>query len=172
MSRGRVHDEIDDEIIRMERRRAAMCGIVGAISDRPIDPGTIAEMRDSMAHRGPDHAGLWSAKDARVCLCHRRLAIVDLNAEANQPFISHDGRFVITFNGEIYNYQSLAQELRKQGVPFRTHSDTEVLVEAFRYWGHQCLERLSGMFALAIWDTRERKLFCARDRATVLLGHR
>src|SRR5260370_24359733 len=123
MSRGRVHDEIDDEIIRMERRRAAMCGIVGAISDRPIDPGTIAEMRDSMAHRGPDHAGLWSAKDARVCLCHRRLAIVDLNAEANPPFISHDGRFVITFNGEIYNYQGLAQELRKHGVIFRTHSD-------------------------------------------------
>ena len=160
-----MHHEIDNEIIRMERRPAAMCGIVGAISERPIDPAAIAEMRDSMAHRGPDHAGLWSAKDSRVCLGHRRLAILDLNAEANQPFISHDGRFVITFNGEIYNYQSLAQELRKHGVTFRTHSDTEVLVEAFRHWGQQCLERLSGMFAFAIWDTRERKLFCARDRA-------
>lgn len=142
-----------------------MCGIVGAISSAPIDPAAITEMRDSMAHRGPDHAGLWSGKDARVCLGHRRLAILDLNAEANQPFISHDGRFVITFNGEIYNYQSLAHELRKHGVSFRTHSDTEVLLEAFRYWGQQCLERLSGMFAFAIWDTRERKLFCARDRA-------
>jgi asparagine synthase (glutamine-hydrolysing) len=122
-------------------------------------------MRDSMAHRGPDHAGLWSATDSRVCLGHRRLAIVDLNAEANQPFISHDGRFIITFNGEIYNYRGLAQELRKHGVTFRTHSDTEVLVEAFRHWGQHCLERLSGMFAFAIWDTRDRKLFCARDRA-------
>jgi asparagine synthase (glutamine-hydrolysing) len=142
-----------------------MCGIVGAISAKPIDPGTIAEMRDSMAHRGPDHAGLWSAKDSCVCLGHRRLAIVDLNAEANQPFISHDDRFIITFNGEIYNYRSLAHQLRQHGVVFRTQSDTEVLVEAFRHWGQQCLERLSGMFAFAIWDTRERKLFCARDRA-------
>ena len=165
MLRGLVHHEINDEIIKMEKRPAAMCGIVGAISKSPIDPVAITEMRDSMAHRGPDHAGLWSAKDSRVCLGHRRLAILDLNAEANQPFISHDGRFVITFNGEIYNYQSLARELRKHGVTFRTHSDTEVLVEAFRYWGQQCLERLSGMFAFAIWDTRERKLFCARDRA-------
>lgn len=142
-----------------------MCGIVGAVSSRPVDPAVIAEMRDSMAHRGPDHAGLWSAKDARVCLGHRRLAILDLNAEANQPFLSHDGRFVITFNGEIYNYRSLAQELGKHGVTFRTRSDTEVLVEAFRHWGQQCLERLSGMFAFAIWDAREQRLFCARDRA-------
>src|SRR5260370_7565092 len=152
MSGGRVHDEIDNEIIRMERRPAAMCGIVGAISERPIDPGAIAEMRDSMAHRGPDHAGLWSAKDGRVCLGHRRLAILDLNAEANQPFISQDGRFVITFNGEIYNYQSLAEELRKHGVTFRPHSDTAVLVDAFLRCGHRCHEALSGLFSFALSD--------------------
>jgi asparagine synthase (glutamine-hydrolysing) len=142
-----------------------MCGIAGAVSAAPIEPGLMIEMRDSLAHRGPDHAGLWLARDARVCFGHRRLAIIDLNPEANQPFISHDGRLVITFNGEIYNFQNLREELSKHGVSFRTHSDTEVLVEAFRYWGEHCLERLSGMFAFAIWDTQTRKLFCARDRA-------
>jgi asparagine synthase (glutamine-hydrolysing) len=141
-----------------------MCGICGAISGAPIDPELIGRMRDRMVHRGPDHGGTWLAEDSRVCLGHRRLAIVDLNPEANQPFISHDGRFVITFNGEIYNFQSLRQELLAQGVPFRTRSDTEVLVEAFRCWGRQCLDRLSGMFAFAIWDVLERRLFCARDR--------
>ncbi len=141
-----------------------MCGIVGAISAAPIDRECIEGMRDRMVHRGPDHAGIWLAADARVCLGHRRLAIVDLMPEANQPFISHDGRFVITFNGEIYNFRSLREELRAQGVAFRTCSDTEVLVEAFRFWGDKCLGRLSGMFALAMWDTVERRLFCARDR--------
>jgi len=97
---GQARHDIGPKTLRLDRRSAAMCGIVGAISAKPIDSRTIAEMRDSMAHRGPDHAGLWSATDSRVCLGHRRLAIVDLNAEANQPFISHDGRFIITFNGE------------------------------------------------------------------------
>src|SRR5207245_4873908 len=84
---------------------------------------------------------------------------------ANQPFISSDGRYVITFNGEIYNFQALRDELQKEGIRFRTRSDTEVLLEAYRRWGTQCLERLSGMFAFALWDTAERRLFCARDRA-------
>lgn len=142
-----------------------MCGIVGAISTAaPLDHKLIEKMRDTMVHRGPDYAGIWRAEDFRVCLGHRRLAIIDLSPEANQPFISRDGRYVITFNGEIYNFQNLRDELVKQGVPFHTKSDTEVLVEAFRYWGDQCLERLSGMFAFAIWDTVEQCLFCARDR--------
>lgn len=140
-----------------------MCGIVGAISTAPIDHKLIEKMRDTMVHRGPDYAGIWLSEDFRVCLGHRRLAIIDLSPEANQPFISRDGRFVITFNGEIYNFQSLRDELVKQCVPFHTKSDTEVLVEAFRYWGDQCLERLSGMFAFAIWDTIEQRLFCVRD---------
>jgi len=117
-----------------------------------------------MVHRGPDHAGLWQSENACVCFGHRRLAIVDLTPEANQPLVSHDGRFVIIFNGEIYNFQSLRKELLRRGVLFQTRSDTEVLVEAFRYWGDQCLSRLSGMFAFAIWDTVDQRLFCARDR--------
>jgi asparagine synthase (glutamine-hydrolysing) len=141
-----------------------MCGIVGAVSADPVQPGLMETMRDRLAHRGPDHAGLWMAEDCRVCLGHRRLAIIDLTPEANQPFVSHDGRFVITFNGEIYNFESLREELRARGVVFRTRSDTEVLVEAYRFWCEQCLDRLSGMFAFAIWDRVERRLFCARDR--------
>jgi asparagine synthase (glutamine-hydrolysing) len=142
-----------------------MCGIVGVCSTTPIDRELVATMRDRLAHRGPDHAGLWLAADSRVCLGHRRLAIVDLTPEANQPFVSHDGQFVITFNGEIYNFLALRAELESIGVCFRTRCDTEVLVESFRSWGELCLERLSGMFAFAIWDTVNHRLFCARDRA-------
>lgn len=141
-----------------------MCGIVGALSDGPVDPMVVVAMRDKLVHRGPDHAGLWLSDDSRVCLGHRRLAIVDLSPEANQPFVSSDNRFVVTFNGEIYNFQSLRDELQTLGAKFRTRSDTEVLVEAYRTWGAQCLERFSGMFAFAIWDGVERQLFCARDR--------
>ncbi len=142
-----------------------MCGIVGAVSSAPVDPTCIAKMRDQIVHRGPDDQGLWLAEDGHVCLGFRRLAIVDLTPEANQPFHSHDDRFVIVFNGEIYNFKKLRVELQGQGVRFRTCSDTEVLIEAFRRWGERCLERLSGMFAFAIWDTQQRRLFCARDRA-------
>jgi len=122
-------------------------------------------MRDELAHRGPDHAGFWSSEDGRVCLGHRRLAIVDLTADANQPFVAGDARYVITFNGEIYNFVALRRELAGHGVHFRTRSDTELLLEAFRFWGEDCLNRLSGMFAFAIWDSVDRVLFCARDRA-------
>ncbi len=142
-----------------------MCAIVGAVSSAPVDPGLIRKMRDRMAHRGPDHAGLWLSPDCRVGLGHRRLAILDLSPEANQPFVSSDGRFVIVFNGEIYNFQALRKELESRGARFRTRSDTEVLLEAFREWRESCPKRLSGMFAFAIWDAIERRLFCARDRA-------
>jgi asparagine synthase (glutamine-hydrolysing) len=142
-----------------------MCGIVGALSSGPLDSQLVSHMRDRLEHRGPDHAGLWRSPDGSVCLGHRRLAILDPSPEANQPFVSRDGRFVITFNGEIYNFQALRGELSRRGVRFRTRSDTEVLLEAFRCWGERCPERLSGMFAFAIWDARERRLFCARDRA-------
>src|SRR6266851_1002186 len=124
-----------------------MCGIIGAVSAAPIDGGLIEEMRDRMVHRGPDHAGIWLSEGAQVCLGHRRLSIIDLSPEANQPLLAHDGRFVITFNGEIYNFQELRRELLARGATFQTRSDTEVLVEAFRIWGEQCLDRLSGMFA-------------------------
>jgi asparagine synthase (glutamine-hydrolysing) len=142
-----------------------MCGIVGAVSRDPVDRKLVEQMRDRLAHRGPDAVGLWSTEDRRVCLGHRRLSIVDLSAEANQPFVSSDGRFVVMNNGEIYNFRALRDELSAQGVVFRTSSDTEVLVEAFRCWGADCLARFSGMFAFAIWDTDRGTLFCARDRA-------
>ncbi|MEC4888447.1 MAG: asparagine synthase (glutamine-hydrolyzing) [Nitrospira sp.] len=141
-----------------------MCGIVGVVSSAPVERKHIEVMRDSMIHRGPDAAGIWLSPDALVCLGHRRLAIVDLSPEANQPFVSGDGRYIVTFNGEIYNYRSVREELTGRGVDFRTTSDTEVLIEAFRYWGQQCVDKLSGMFAFAIWDRTERQLFCARDR--------
>ena len=142
-----------------------MCGIVGVLDSKPIAPEAVASMRDQLAHRGPDHAGLWRSDDGQVCLGHRRLAIIDLDARANQPMRSHDGRFTVTFNGEIYNFRSVRARLEHEGVQFRTDSDTEVLLEAYRHWGADCLDLLSGMYAFAIWDAEARELFCARDRA-------
>jgi asparagine synthase (glutamine-hydrolysing) len=142
-----------------------MCGIVGAISSGPIDSGVLDRMRDDLAHRGPDHSASWLSSDGKVGLGHRRLAIIDLLPEANQPFASHDGRFLLVYNGELYNYRELKKELETHSVLFRTRSDSEVLLEAFRLWGEGALARFSGMFAFAIWDQAERTLFCARDRA-------
>ena len=141
-----------------------MCGIVGAISTGPIDGVVLARMRDNLAHRGPDHAASWFSADRTVGLGHRRLAVIDPHPEANQPFVSSDGRFVLVYNGEIYNYRELRKELAARGVSFRTSSDSEVLLEAVRLWGERVLPHLSGMFAFAIWDQLERSLFCARDR--------
>jgi asparagine synthase (glutamine-hydrolysing) len=121
-------------------------------------------MRDRLAHRGPDHAGIWSSQDGQVCLGHRRLSIIDLSAAANQPFRLPAHRMVIVFNGEIYNYRELRRMLEGGGARFDTQSDTEVLLQAYQHWGSGCLDRLSGMFAFAIWDEDDRQLFCARDR--------
>lgn len=142
-----------------------MCGIVGVMSAAPIEPHVIVAMRDTLAHRGPDHAGLWSSPDGRVSLAHRRLSIVDLTPEANQPYVAADEQLVLTFGGEIYNFRRLREELIALGARFRTRSDTEVLLEAYRHWGDRCVERFSGMFAFAIWDAAARRLYCARDRA-------
>jgi asparagine synthase (glutamine-hydrolysing) len=142
-----------------------MCGIVGVVSRSVIAPAIVERMRDQLAHRGPDHAGLHRSDDGRVCFGHRRLAIIDLDVRSNQPMSSHDGRFTVTFNGEIYNYRGLRTHLQREGVQFRTESDTEVLLEAYRRWGADSLNFLSGMFAFAIWDAEARRLFCARDRA-------
>jgi asparagine synthase (glutamine-hydrolysing) len=142
-----------------------MCGIVGVVSRSATAPDVVARMRDQLAHRGPDHAGLWRSHDGRICLGHRRLSIIDLDVRSNQPMCSHDGRFTVTLNGEIYNYRALRACLQREGVRFHTESDTEVLLEAYRRWGADALDRLSGMFAFAIWDAEARRLFCARDRA-------
>src|SRR5712671_21438 len=142
-----------------------MCGIVGVVSRSAIASDTVERMRDRLAHRGPDHAGLWRSKDGRVCLGHRRLSIIDLDVRSNQPMSSHDDRFKVTLNGEIYNYRALRARLGREGVRFRTESDTEVLIESYRRWGADSLDLLSGMYAFAIWDAQTRRLFCARDRA-------
>jgi len=142
-----------------------MCGIVGVLATRPIEQALVVEMRERLVHRGPDAAGIWSSPDGRVCLGHRRLTIIDPSPEANQPFVSEEERLAIVLNGEIYNFRELGRELEAEGVLFRTRSDTEVLLEAYRRWESECMERLSGMFAFAIWDAARRRLFCARDRA-------
>jgi asparagine synthase (glutamine-hydrolysing) len=122
-------------------------------------------MRDTLIHRGPDDAGEWYSSDLRVGLAHRRLSIIDLTQGGHQPMIDTTGQLVITFNGEIYNYQDLRNELKEKGHKFHTESDTEVILEAYRAWGTDCVRYLNGMFALCIYDTKKQLIFLARDRA-------
>jgi asparagine synthase (glutamine-hydrolysing) len=144
-----------------------MCGIAGIIG---INPETrIGRMLESIEHRGRDDEGVWTSLEIddagrRACLGHRRLSIIDTSSAGHQPMLSRDGRFALTFNGEIYNYRELRRELEAVGQQFHTDTDTEVLLAAFIEWGAECLPRLNGMFAFAIWDTKERRLTLARDR--------
>lgn len=121
-------------------------------------------MTDLLAHRGPDDAGFWSA--SAVAFGHRRLSIIDLSPDGHQP-MHLDDRYTIVFNGEIYNYRELRERLRGDGASFATASDTEVILRAYARWGHDCPRYLNGIFAFAIWDARDRTLFCARDRVGV-----
>ena len=141
-----------------------MCGITGILhSDgNPASPVVLRRMTESLAHRGPDGEGVYH--DGPLGFGHRRLAIIDLSPAGHQPMLSRTGRFVLTYNGEIYNYQELRLELEALGHQFRSRTDSEVLLNAFVEWGIGCLERLNGMFAFAIWDREERELFLARDR--------
>jgi asparagine synthase (glutamine-hydrolysing) len=146
-----------------------MCGIAGVIDGSAIrrsDLDTIAgSMTGSLRHRGPDDAGIWTDPDAGVAFGHRRLSIVDLSAAGHQPMVSHDGRYVITFNGEVYGYAALRAELQARGVSFIGHSDTEVLVESIAAYGLETtVPRLIGMFTFAVWDRKERTLKLVRDR--------
>lgn len=141
-----------------------MCGIVGQLSHRGIRPdeGVLARMAGAMVHRGPDDEGVHL--DGGLGLRFRRLSIIDLSC-GHQPLSSADGRYTIVFNGEIYNHASLRETLeREHRCVFRTHSDTEVIVNACAVWGEEALARFNGMFAFALWDARERRLFLARDR--------
>lgn len=122
-------------------------------------------MRDNLRHRGPDDSGSWWSADGCVGLAQRRLAIIDLTPAGRQPMADHSGGYHVTFNGEIYNYQELRQELAQRGHAFRSSSDTEVLLASYREWGVECLTRLNGMFAFGIFDQQQRRLFLARDRA-------
>ncbi|WP_045220334.1 asparagine synthase (glutamine-hydrolyzing) [Desulfonatronum thioautotrophicum] len=142
-----------------------MCGIAGFISFHGHDPQAARErvggMTDVLAHRGPDASGVYA--DGYAALGHRRLSIIDLSS-GQQPMATPDGRLVLVFNGEIYNYLELRRELADLGHVFQTSSDTEVILQAYARWGRDCVARLAGMFAFALWDVEHRRLLLARDR--------
>ena len=150
-----------------------MCGIAGSLavgnSSFLVSKAFIESMRDAMVHRGPDGCGVWVAPDGRIGLGHRRLSIIDLSDAAAQPMSNEDGRLQIVFNGEIYNHAEIRKELEAiGGHVWRTdHSDTEVILHAFEEWGIECFHKFRGMFAIALWDNRERELWLIRDRMGV-----
>ena len=147
-----------------------MCGIVGALvfdgSSFFVTESYLSRMRDAMAHRGPDGSGIWMDQDKRIGLGHRRLSIIDLSDFASQPMSNEDGSLWISFNGEIYNHGEIRVQLEKAGRHrWKTdHSDTEVILHAFEEWGIECLHRFRGMFAIALWDNKNRELWLIRDR--------
>jgi asparagine synthase (glutamine-hydrolysing) len=147
-----------------------MCGIAGLIGK--ASESRLRSMLMSIEHRGRDDEGIWTSAvidddGTQLCLGHRRLAIIDTSPAGHEPMLSPDGRFVITFNGEIYNYLELREQLKSRGHRFQTNTDTEVLLAAFAEWAEDCLPRLNGMFAFAVWDNNERKLTLARDHAGI-----
>ncbi|MBP7410430.1 MAG: asparagine synthase (glutamine-hydrolyzing) [Methanoculleus sp.] len=144
-----------------------MCGIAGQVAQNggEADPALVRAMAERLSHRGPDGEGDFFS--GPVGLAHRRLAIIDLSDEGRQPMANEDGSLQIVFNGEIYNYPALREELIAAGHNFATTTDTEVILHAYEEWGRDCLARFNGMWAFALWDDRRRELFCARDRLGV-----
>ncbi|MGD9809917.1 MAG: XrtA/PEP-CTERM system amidotransferase [Sphingobium sp.] len=144
-----------------------MCGIAGIFhlqTAKPVDPDRIRRMADAMTHRGPDGSGVWTAPG--IGLGHRRLSIIDMAGGA-QPMATADEALIVTYNGEIYNFMELRAELEERGHLFRTHSDTEVILHAYRQWGEDCVRRFNGMFAFALYDRATRSLWLVRDRLGV-----
>ncbi|MEI8201422.1 MAG: asparagine synthase (glutamine-hydrolyzing) [Bacteroidota bacterium] len=141
-----------------------MCGITGIfnIDKKPIPLGVLKHMTDVIQHRGPDGEGFWN--EGYIGFGHRRLSIIDLSPGGHQPMMSTDGRYIITYNGEVYNFQQLRVELEKAGQRFHSDSDTEVVINAFAEWGEKAILRFNGMFAFALWDTHEKRLWLVRDR--------
>src|SRR5215470_505569 len=147
-----------------------MCGIAGIVGVG--GERLIGSMLESLEHRGRDDQGTWvsepiDSSGRRACLGHRRLAIIDTSPAGHEPMFSPDGRFVLTFNGEIYNYRELREQLRALGHQFHTDSDAEVLLAVIEAWGWESLGRLNGMFAFAVWDNRERTLTLVRDHVGI-----
>jgi asparagine synthase (glutamine-hydrolysing) len=140
-----------------------MCGITGLVGTLRTDRGTLQAMNDALAHRGPDGEGFFWPESGQVGLGMRRLAIIDV-AGGDQPIFNEDGSVCVVFNGEIYNFLDLREELEARGHTFATHADTEVVVHAYEEFGVECLQHLWGMYALALWDAREQRLLLARDR--------
>src|SRR5271165_5250038 len=143
-----------------------MCGIAGFVNSKRgiVDPDLLHRMIASIRHRGPDDAAV--SNDSEVGLAHARLSIIDIEG-GRQPMSSADGRFHITFNGEIFNYVELREELIEKGHAFLTRSDTEVLLHLYQEYGEDCVQRLNGQWAFAIWDATRHKLFLSRDRLGV-----
>ena len=141
-----------------------MCGIAGLINldGAPVSPAVLQRMTDAIAHRGPDGEGQWI--EGNVGLGHRRLAIIDLSPAGHQPMTSADHRYLLTYKGEVYNFRELRTELEARGYWFRSRTDSEVVLNALAEWGVDALQRFNGMFALALWDRKERTLLLARDR--------
>src|SRR5258708_23960745 len=146
-----------------------MCGIVGILAkNASVDPDLLDRATQSLAHRGPDDSGTIIIRDTipqavEVGFGHRRLAILDPSPLGHQPMQDPETGNWIVYNGEIYNFREIREELEREGDSFRGHSDTEVLLRAYGRWGEGCLANLCGMFAFAIWDTRPHQLFMARD---------
>jgi asparagine synthase (glutamine-hydrolysing) len=142
-----------------------MCAIVGMFcNDGSVDRAVLSRMRDAMTHRGPDDAGLFISNDGKVGLGHRRLSIIDLSPNGHQPMSNEDGSVWLVFNGEIYNFRELRQQLQAAGHLFRSDSDSEVIVHAYEQWGDESVKRFRGMFAFVLWDEKRQRLLLARDR--------
>ncbi|MFW9827687.1 MAG: asparagine synthase (glutamine-hydrolyzing) [Candidatus Thorarchaeota archaeon] len=141
-----------------------MCGIIGVVSSKEFDLDKFIKMRDTLIHRGPDDEGIYFNKNKSVIFGHRRLSIIDLSPLGKQPMSNEDNSIWITFNGEIYNFQSIKEDLIKSGHSFKSSSDTEVIIHGYEEWGVKILDRLRGMFAFGIWDKNKKELFLARDR--------
>lgn len=142
-----------------------MCGILAQVSPQgPIDPTLFQQKRDTLTHRGPDGAGTWMSDHKQVALGHRRLSFLDLSDTGQQPMTNEDGTLWLTFNGEIYNYLELREDLIRRGHQFASETDSEVIIHAYEEWGLKALERLNGMFAFALWQTSTQTLLLARDR--------
>jgi asparagine synthase (glutamine-hydrolysing) len=141
-----------------------MCGIAGIfnLNGEPVSPVLLRKMTDAITHRGPDSEGFYI--DSFIGFGHRRLAIIDLSSAGHQPMATLQNQYIITYNGEIYNFQELRIELEALGHRFRSRTDTEVVLYAYQEWGEKCLDRFNGMFAFAIWDRTKQELFLARDR--------
>ncbi len=143
-----------------------MCGIAGIFVTKASAPAdisaTIGRMVNSIEHRGPDDQGTWVGSG--IALGHARLSIIDLTTAGHQPMPNEDGSLQIVFNGEIYNFVELRAELSELGYHFKSHTDTEVILNGYHCWGEQVFQRLRGMFAIALWDQRFEKLILARDR--------
>ena len=136
-----------------------MCGLCGVIG---FEHAAVRRMNQAMVHRGPDDAGIYT--DGQTCLGHVRLSILDTSAAGHQPMCNEDESLWTVFNGEIYNYRQLRRQLRDRGHHFCSNTDTEVLVHLYEEYAEDCVDYLRGMFALAIWDNRQQRLFLARDR--------